>query len=68
MSGTKRLLEMSDRINHLWSEGNSEPEIVTVIADEFSVKEYLAEAIVTSWSEGRIAKNFSYDGGESYGG
>jgi len=67
MSGTKRLFEMSQRATDLWSEGNSEPEIVTIIADEFNIKEYISKAVVDAWSENRIAKNFSYEGGRSYG-
>tara|TARA_Y100000592_G_C5343578_1_gene255426 strand:+ start:167 stop:373 length:207 start_codon:yes stop_codon:yes gene_type:complete len=67
MSGTKRMFEMTERIDELDVKGLSEPEIVQVISDEFNMVEYLAISLVDAYFEKKIAKNFSWDGESSYG-
>ena len=67
MSGTKRMFEMTERIKELECSGHYEKEIVEIVGDEFNMENYLAEAIVEGYFDGKIAKNFSWDGDTSYG-
>jgi len=67
MSGTKRMFEMTETITELWSKGETLASISTILEAEYNLEKYVAESVVDSWSENRIAKNFSYDGEISYG-
>ena len=67
MSGTKRMFEMTERIKELEYSGHYEKEIVEIIGDEFNMELYLAEAIVESYFDNKVAKNFSWDGDTNYG-
>ena len=60
MSGTKKLFEMSQRAAELNAEGNQFDEIVEVISDEWGVLHGTAHAVVESWWEGNIMKNFDW--------
>jgi len=67
MSGTKRMFEMTERIKDLEYSGYYEKEIVEILGDEFNLANYLAEAIVESYFDNKVAKNFSWDGDTNYG-
>ena len=61
MSGTKKLFEMTLRASELNAEGRVFDEIVTIIADEWNLNYYMAEAIVKSWWDGKVMRSFNYE-------
>ena len=67
MSGTKKLFEMTLRASELNAEGKVFDEIVEVLADEWNLNPYLAEAIVKSWWDGKVMQNFDWSEEKSVG-
>ena len=60
MSGTKKLFEMTQQASELNAGGKTFDEIVIIIADEWNLNPYLAEAIVKSWWDGKVMQNFDW--------
>mgnify|MGYP003320599697 FL=1 len=61
MSGTKKLFMMTQRASELSEEGKVFDEIVDIVADEWCLNHNLAEAIVKSWWEGKVMRNFNWE-------
>ena len=60
MSGTKKLFQMSQQAAELNAEGKQFDEIVEIIADEWGLPRHVAHAVVSSWWEGKIMRNFDW--------
>ena len=67
MSGTKKLFMMTQRASELNAEGRVFDEIVTIIADEWNLNYYMAEAIVKIWWDGKVMENFDWSEEKSVG-
>ena len=67
MAGTKKLFMMTQRASELNAEGKVFDEIVTIIADEWNLNYYMAEAIVKSWWDGKVMQNFDWSEEKSVG-
>ena len=61
MSGTKKLFDMTQRASELNADGKVFDEIVEIIADEWNLKHSLAHAIVKSWWDGKVMRNFNWE-------
>ena len=60
MAGTKKLFEMSQRASELNNDGKQFDEIVDIIADEWGLVHSTAYAVVESWWEGKVMKNYNW--------
>ena len=60
MSGTKKLFEMSQRASELNNDGKQFDEIVDIIADEWGLVHSTADAVVESWWEGKVMRNYNW--------
>ena len=67
MSGTKKLFMMTQQASELNADGKTFDEIVTIIADDWDMNYYMAEAIVKSWWDGKIMQNFDWSEEKSIG-
>jgi hypothetical protein len=60
MSGTKKLFAITQHASELNSSGKTFHEIVEIVADDWDLSIYLAEAIVESWWDGKVMQNFDW--------
>ena len=67
MSGTKQLFDMTQQASALTADGKTFDEIVTIIADDWNMNNYIAEAIVKSWWDGKVMQNFDWTEEKSVG-
>jgi hypothetical protein len=67
VSGTKKLFMMTQQASELNADGKTFDEIVTIIADDWNMNYYMAEAIVKSWWDGKIMQNFDWSEEKSIG-